>query len=93
MVFCQTPHRTVVPPPCRTTNVKENLKGKYESFECRACKKENESQEHVVNKCKILNQKEEKVEYEKIFYGPVKEKLKVAKKFQENFEILEKLIS
>ena len=47
----------------------------------------------MVNKCKILNQKEEKVEYEKIFYGPVKEKLKVAKKFQENFEILEKLIS
>ena len=77
---------------CRTTSVKENLKGKYESYECRACKEENESQEHVIKNCKILNQEGEKVEYEKILNGTVKEKLKVAKKFQENFEMLEKLI-
>ena len=77
---------------CRTTSVKENLKGKYESYECRACKEENESQEHVIKNCKILNQEGEKVEYDKILNGTVKEKLKVAKKFQENFEMLEKLI-
>ena len=47
----------------------------------------------MIKNCKILNQEGEKVEYEKIFYGIVKENLKVAKKFQENFEILEKLIS
>jgi hypothetical protein len=34
---------------------------------------------------------EEDIKYEKIFNGTVIEKLKVAKKFKENFYILEKM--
>ena len=77
----------------RTPSVKVNLKGKYESYECRACHEESESQEHIAKQCKISNQEGEQVDFEKIFNGTVEEKLKIARKFQENFEMLEKLIS
>ena len=71
------------------TNVKTNLKGKYDSLECRACKNAEESQKHVVQECQSLNEDTENIEYEKIFNGSVLEKLKVARKFQQNYQKLE----
>ena len=72
----------------QVTNVKTNLKGKYDMLECRACKSEPETQKHIVE-CKTLSKEEEKIEYEKIYDGTVMEKLMIARKFQKNFEILE----
>ena len=47
---------------CRVTNVKTNLKGKYDSLECRACKNAEESQKHVVQECQSLNEHTENIE-------------------------------
>ena len=76
---------------CRVTNVKNNLKGKYDSLYCRGCKILEESQKHIVEECKILNEDRQKIEYEKIFDGTVLEKLKIARKFQENYQKLEEI--
>ena len=73
----------------RMTDVKKNFKGKYDSQECRACKMEEEDQKHVVE-CEILNQGKEKIEYGKIFNGTVSEKVKIARRFKTNLELLEK---
>ena len=66
------------------------MKGQYETYECGACLLENESQKHVYE-CKKLNQEVIETEYEKIFNGTVREKLKIAQRFKKNIEILEKL--
>ena len=73
---------------CRVTEVKANLKSMYDNTDCGACGQEEESQEHVI-KCEVLNKKE-KIEfnYEKINSGTVKEKIEIAKKFEENFNLL-----
>ena len=56
----------------RVSDVKLNYKGKYETYECQVCKKEDESQEHIIVKCKSLNKsKEEMIKYEDIFEGNV----------------------
>ena len=75
---------------CRMTDIKVNLKGKYDEIECGACGIEEENQQHIIT-CKELNKNRirEEVEYAKIFNGTVIEKLKIAKIFQENFAILE----
>ena len=77
---------------CRVTGIKVNLKGKYDSMECRACKIEEENQQHVIE-CDELNRNKsiEEFNYEKLFNGTVSEKLKIAKMFKENFEKLEKI--
>ena len=77
---------------CRVTSIKANMKGSFESLQCRACKLFEESQEHIVNHCKILNKEEKILEYEKIFNGTVIEKVEIAKRFQKKFEKLEKMI-
>ena len=48
--------------------------------------------EHVLN-CIILNENkvQKSVKYEKILHGTVMEKLEVAKRFKENFDILENM--
>ena len=43
-----------------------------------------ESQKHIVQECKILNEDSQKIEYEKIFNGTIQDKLKIARRFQEN---------
>ena len=73
---------------CQVTEVKKNFKRKYVNLECRACKSEEEDQKHLI-RCKILNQKVEDLEYEKIYNGTVEEKVKIARKFMTNFKILE----
>ena len=77
---------------CRVTDVKNNLQGKYDELECDACGEECETQQHILL-CKVINgnKKAEKVDYDRIANGTVKEKLKVAKLFQENFKILENI--
>ena len=50
---------------------------------------EEEDQKHVVE-CEILNQGKEKIEYGKIFNGTVSEKVKIARRFKTNLELLEK---
>ena len=74
----------------KMTSVKTNFKGKYNEFECRACKVEQEDQKHVYE-CKKLNQEVIETEYEKIFNGTVREKVRLAQRFKTNIEILEKL--
>ena len=77
---------------CRVTEVKVNFRGKYDNLECRACDKEEESQQHILV-CQVLDRKNnfEEIEYEKLFNGTVSEKLKVAQKFKENLDILENM--
>ena len=74
---------------CRVTKVKNNMKGNYDSLYCRGCKIAEESQKHIVQECKILNDDNQKIEYEKILNGTIQEKLKIARKFQENYMKLE----
>ena len=77
---------------CRVTAIKNNLKGKYDTLECHACGNEEETQQHILQ-CKELNRIEdtEVSDYEKLFNGTVIEKLKIAKKFKENFDRLENM--
>ena len=58
---------------------------------CRACKKSEESQKHIIEECKILNGDRKEIDYEKILNGTILEKLKIARKFQENYRKLEEL--
>ena len=77
---------------CRMTQIKVNLKGKYDTLECSACGIEEENQQHVIF-CKEINEKRsmENIKYENIFNGTVEEKLKIAKLFKENFDKLENM--
>ena len=77
---------------CRVTEAKINLRGKYDNLECGACGLKEERQQHIM-KCKVLNKnkEEEDIDYEKLYNGTVKEKLKIAHKFEEHFSILERM--
>ena len=66
---------------------KLNSKGKYETYECQVCEKEDESQEHIVIKCESLNESMEEKKYESIFDGNVIEKINIARKFIENIKL------
>ena len=81
---------------CRVTNLKTNLRGAYDSHECGICNEEDETQEHIL-KCKGLTnmKKEENVipNYENLFYGKMSEQLEIAKIFNENMKLKEKLLS
>jgi hypothetical protein len=76
---------------CRVTEAKVNLKGTYDYLECRACQKVEENQKHILI-CPVLNKNRssEEIKYEKLYNGTVSEKVKIAKRFKENFKILEK---
>ena len=34
--------------------VKANFKGKYTDLACRLCKRENETQDHILNRCSVI---------------------------------------
>ena len=74
------------------TDVKMNFKGMYSEFECEICEKENETQKHMLE-CKELLDMENKektiLKYEGLFYGNVKEKIEIARKFKQNMKIRE----
>ena len=79
---------------CKVTNVKMNMKGMYNQFQCQICEEEEESQFHIYECNKIWEiRKEEnmsnKLKYEMIEKGNLKEKLMIAKIFYENYKILE----
>ena len=79
---------------CRVTEIRNNLKGLYDSYECEVCNKEEETQEHILN-CKEINKvenNEKRIEYEKLFDGSVKDKLEIAKLFKQNFEIRKEIM-
>ena len=70
--------------------MKSNLQGNYETLECEARGGDYETQAHILA-CKVINENQtiERVHYDKLLKGTVKEKLKVAKLLEENFKILE----
>ena len=77
---------------CRMTQIKVNLKGKYDTLECDACGKEEETQEHILV-CEKLNKDKDNQEfkYENLFNGTVTEQVKIAKRFEGNLKILENI--
>ena len=79
---------------CKVTDSKLNYKGLYDNFECEACGNEEETQKHVYE-CKKLSSmrdcKDEVPKYEKIFDGNLKDCIAVAKIFEKNIQLKEKL--
>ena len=74
-------------------NLKMNMKNQYETFECEMCQIEDMTQKHIYECIKIWEFKDEKMgdlKYEEIMTGNVKEKIKIARIFNENFKIHEK---
>ena len=81
---------------CRVTEVKTNMKGSYENFQCDLCNNEEETQEHVLNCMKIVSMRNEKDvinKLEKIYNGKVREQINVARVFKENMDIRKKILS
>ena len=80
---------------CRMTKLKMNFKGDHETYECRACETEEETQTHVYEQCTNLIdsniEPNEKPEYRKLFNGTVKDQLKIAKIFRQKMKILEEM--
>ena len=64
----------------------------YDTLECDACGKEEETQEHILV-CEELNKDKDNQEfkYENLFNGTVTEQVKIAKRFEGNLEILENI--
>ena len=79
----------------KVINLKLNMKSRYETLECQACLLENESQQHVYECEQIWSKRDikniEKPMYENIIWGNVIQKIKVARIFNENMKILERI--
>ena len=77
----------------RVSNVKTNFKGNYQSFECKVCKIEDETQQHVI-KCKAINEIRENYkkppEYEELYKSNVEKQVNLVQHFLENIKIKEK---
>ena len=84
---------------CRVTELKTNLKGIYDTYECSLCGKEEETQTHILE-CEVLNGKNDSenndeepiIDYEEIFGNDVKELVNIARKFKKNMTIKEKIL-
>ena len=79
----------------RTTETKTNFKGKYDYFECDVCGQEDETQEHILKCTEIMSMNKENHEipdYDKLFHGKVNEQLYIARRFQANCEIRDKIL-
>ena len=72
---------------CRIKDVKTNFKGKYDDIMCRACKKEEENQKHILV-CEELNEGIVMSNYENFMDGNIKDMVLVATKFNENMKKL-----
>ena len=79
----------------RVTDVKMNYKRKYENLTCKACKEEEETQEHILE-CKEIEKEEpsikSKLEFETIFKGSIEDKAYIARIFEKKMRIREKFI-
>ena len=69
------------------------MKGMFDEMSCRACGLYEETQEHIIQHCKILNKNrgDVNIKYEKLFNGTVSDKLIIAKIFKENYEMIENM--
>ena len=81
---------------CRMTKTKLNMKKMYSSYECRACLKESESDNHILTCSTILEiQKDNAVKripkYELIYNGNSNEQLEISRIFSANMKILENI--
>ena len=77
----------------KVTEVKQNFRGKYENVECELCHEE-ETQAHIMT-CRELNKHENKEaipEFEEIYKQNVKNQIKIARKFKENFRVRKNLL-
>ena len=78
---------------CRTTDVKMNIKSQHETYECRACGNEEETQKHVIENCKILNKENDNnTIYENLFNENVIDQKQICQKFKENMKYLKEII-
>ena len=79
----------------RVTDVKMNYKRKYENLTCKACKEEEETQEHILE-CKEIEKEEpsikSKLKFETIFKGSIEDKAYIARIFEKKMRIREKFI-
>ena len=81
---------------CQVTNTKENMKNMYDDHTCHACGQERENQIHILQ-CNILQNYNKQfnetrnIEYEEILSENAENQLLIAKLFQTNMKILEKL--
>ena len=75
----------------RMSDVKANFRMKYENIECQLCnEQEEETQLHIFT-CKI-NCRENNIDYEKIFGKDVEYQLEIARIFEENIRIRDKIL-
>ena len=79
----------------KVTKVKMNEKGSFENLNCTVCNEEKECQKHIMKCKKILeireNNNKKVLDYEKIFGENVKSQIEIAKYFEENLKIKNKL--
>ena len=80
----------------RVLNVKMNLQGLHESYECEICEKDDETQKHIYECTEIWKSKEnltnDKIpDYEDVMTGNLKDQLKVARIMKDNIEIYERI--
>ena len=77
----------------KVMNLKMNMKGKFDKFECSVCFIEEETQEHVYQCEEIWKLKKQSNKnipnYEEILWGDILQKLKVANILKENMKIRE----
>ena len=76
---------------CQMTNLKANMKGKYETYVCRACKSEDENQKHVYQCKEIDVSLNEQEEYETLLEGTLKQKLKISEIMKKRIEKLQEI--
>ena len=75
----------------RMIDVKNNFRGKYQNNLCRLCNETNETQEHVMEECKIIHRNEEtKVRKSDLFNKTTEELRETAKKVENIIKIIEK---
>ena len=77
----------------QVTKLKMNMKSAYDSYECKVCEKDDETQQHVYECKEIWKIKGKNIEnipqYEKIKNGSVSEQVEVARIFKENLNVHE----
>ena len=75
----------------RMIDVKNNFRSKYPNINCRACGKDPETQEHVLETCKVIHKdKETKVSLEDIFQAQHSELPLIARKIRASLDKLAK---
>ena len=76
---------------CQMTNLKANMKGNYENLECRACKVENESQQHVFECKEIDVELYEKETFEELIEGTLRQKIQISEYMRKRIEKLQEI--